>query len=95
MNPLTQFKKIRILPLLVFLSRCFIVITFFWSDWIEALTGYEPDNRSGSFEWGFVAGLLIINVIASMLAWVERRRHTWPYFGALRPLAVRLWGCNL
>ena len=70
MNPLTQFKKIRILPLLVFLSWCFIVVTFFWSDWIEALTGFEPDDHSGSFEWAFVATLLIINVVASMLAWI-------------------------
>ena len=87
MNPLTQLKKIRILPLVAFLSGCFIVVTFFWSDWIEVLTGFEPDDHSGSFEWGFAATLLIINMVASMLAWIALYGKCSPMrFGACKTL---------
>jgi len=25
------------------------VVTIFWHDWIEALTGWDPDHHNGSF----------------------------------------------
>ena len=36
------------------------IVTIFWHDWIEALTGWDPDHHNGSFEWIIVAVLLII-----------------------------------
>jgi hypothetical protein len=48
------------------------VITIFWRDWIEALTGWSPDQHSGSAEFGLVAVLLIASVMCGALA---RRTH--------------------
>src|SRR3954452_16747599 len=32
------------------------IATVFWQDWIEALTGFDPDHHGGSAEWLIVAG---------------------------------------
>ena len=34
------------------------VLTIFWPDWIEALTGYDPDQHNGTVEWVTVIALL-------------------------------------
>ena len=36
------------------------VLTIFWHDWIEALTGWDPDQHNGTSEWMIVAVLLVI-----------------------------------
>jgi hypothetical protein len=53
------------------------VLTIFWHDWIEALTGWDPDNHSGSVEWIIVAGLLVVAVALGLAA----RRH-WKLLAA-------------
>ncbi len=35
------------------------VLTIFWHDWIEALTGWDPEHHNGSFEAMIVAVLLL------------------------------------
>ena len=47
------------------------VVTIFWHDWIEALTGWDPDHHNGSFEWLIVAGLLVVSAAMGTVA----RRH--------------------
>ena len=47
------------------------VVTIFWHDWIEALTGWDPDQHNGSLEWLIVAGLLVVAVAMGIVA----RRH--------------------
>ena len=47
------------------------ILTIFWHDWIEALTGWDPDHHNGSAEWVIVAGLLAVAVVLGVLA----RRH--------------------
>jgi undecaprenyl pyrophosphate phosphatase UppP len=50
------------------------VLTVFWRDWIEALTGFDPDHHNGSFEWAIVVALLIVCAAAGSLARAEWRR---------------------
>lgn len=47
------------------------LITIIWHDWIEALTGWDPDQHNGTLEWLIVAALLAVAVIAGSAA----RRH--------------------
>jgi protein-S-isoprenylcysteine O-methyltransferase Ste14 len=44
---------------------------YFWRDWIEILTGWDPDNHSGAVEWIVVVGLLVAAVAMGLAA----RRH--------------------
>jgi hypothetical protein len=50
------------------------VLTVFWPDWIEGLTGYDPDHHSGWFEWAIVVALLVVCAAAGSLAHAEWRR---------------------
>jgi hypothetical protein len=50
------------------------VVTIFWQDWIEALTGYDPDQHDGSVEWLIVVALFVVCGILALAARVEWRR---------------------
>ena len=56
------------------LSGVLAVVTIFWHDWIEALTGWDPDHHSGSVELWVVIGLAIVSVVASVVARRSFRR---------------------
>lgn len=47
------------------------LLTIFWHDWIEMLTGLDPDQHNGRAEWLLVAGLLAVSVAMGLVA----RRH--------------------
>ena len=49
------------------------VVTVFWHDWIEALTGWDPDHHNGAAEWLFVAILLGVSAVAGVAARRTRR----------------------
>lgn len=49
------------------------VLTLFWRDWIEALTGFDPDHHNGSFEWMIVGGLFLLCALVSFVARAEWR----------------------
>lgn len=44
------------------------ILTAFWHDWIEALTGWDPDHHNGSAEWLIVAVLLAVALVVGILA---------------------------
>jgi hypothetical protein len=50
------------------------LVTVFWRDWIEALTGWDPDRHSGSAEWLIVAILLAVAAISGLTARRSYRR---------------------
>jgi len=47
------------------------ILTIFWHDWIEVLTGWDPDHHNGTVEWVVVVGLLAVAVVMGLVA----RRH--------------------
>jgi hypothetical protein len=50
------------------------ILTLFTRDWIEALTGFDPDNHNGSFESGIVAALFLVCILLSIAARADWRR---------------------
>jgi len=48
-------------------------LTLVWRDWIEALTGVDPDGHNGSVEWLVVAGLATCSIVVGLAAWNELR----------------------
>jgi hypothetical protein len=44
------------------------VLTIIWPDWIEALTGYDPDQHNGTVEW-----LIVIALLSTAPYWRTRR----------------------
>lgn len=62
--------------LLAALCAFLAILTWCWSDWIEAITGLSPDNHDGAFEWGLVAALCVLFLIAGRAArgeWARAR----------------------
>jgi hypothetical protein len=63
--PVSRVALIR--PLAAFC--CILaVLTIFWADWIEALTGFDPDQHDGTVE-----GLIIIALLSTAPYWRSRR----------------------
>jgi|AmaraimetFIIA100_FD_contig_51_8616399_length_501_multi_5_in_0_out_0_1 hypothetical protein len=52
------------------------VLTIFSQDWIEVLTGFDPDQHGGSVEWAIVAVLAFACAVLSLAARAEWRRST-------------------
>jgi hypothetical protein len=50
------------------------VVTLVWRDWIEGLTGVDPDRHSGALEWAIVTVLFVLMVVIACAAGVEWRR---------------------
>jgi hypothetical protein len=61
-------------------SAGLLVVTMVWRDWVELLTGLDPDAGSGALEWAVTAAfaaLALVTGCASLRArrrWVRLRR---------------------
>lgn len=51
------------------------VVTTVVPDWIELLTGADPDHGSGSTEWSIVVLLALASAALAAMAGLEWRRH--------------------
>ncbi|GLS20326.1 hypothetical protein GCM10007874_33430 [Labrys miyagiensis] len=49
-------------------------ITPVFPDWIEVLTGWDPDQHDGSVEWTIVVGLFVVTIALIAAATYEWRR---------------------
>lgn len=50
------------------------ILTIFWRDWIEVLTGWDPDQHNGTVEWIVVVGLLAVAVVMGLAARLHWRQ---------------------
>lgn len=50
------------------------LITPIWPDWIEMISGWDPDQHDGSAEWMIALGLLIVAAAITAVAAGEWRR---------------------
>jgi hypothetical protein len=48
------------------------ILTCFWRDWIEGLTGWDPDHHNGSFEIVIIVGLALVSVACAIAG-----RYSW------------------
>jgi hypothetical protein len=60
------------------LAAALLVLTLITREWIELLTGWDPDGGSGALEWGIVVVLAVIAVGLSL-----RARSDWRKVQAL------------
>lgn len=70
--------RMRIESGMALLTAGLFVLTLISREWIEALTGWNPDGGSGSLEWVMVGGLL-----AAAVALAARARMDWQRVRAL------------
>ena len=64
----------RIETTVAILTGALGIITIFWHDWIEILTGWDPDHHSGGVEAGLIVALLAMSVTCAVLARRTYRR---------------------
>jgi hypothetical protein len=67
-------RRFWILVALTCLTGILALITPIFPDWIEFISGWDPDQHDGSVETMIVIGLFVVTGIFFALAFVEWRR---------------------
>jgi hypothetical protein len=66
--------RLRIEVVLAVISAALCVLTLVFPQWIEELTGLEPDAGSGALEWIIAGVFLTAAVVSAVLARRDYRR---------------------
>ena len=69
-------RRFRIAVAVALLGGGLACLTVVWRDWIEALTGFDPDGGNGAVEWAVVVALLLLAAVAVLVARAEWRRFS-------------------
>jgi hypothetical protein len=67
-------RRLRVEVAIGILAAALAVLTSLSREWIEVLTGWDPDGGGGAVEWLIVVGLAVVAVAAGLLAALDRRR---------------------
>ena len=67
-------RRLRIEVVLAVSSAVLCILTLVNPEWIEALTGLEPDSGSGAVEWVIAGIFLVAAVVSAVLARRDHRR---------------------
>jgi len=67
----TVRARFRVAAGLASVSGCLAVLTLVWRDWIEVLTGFQPDCYQGWLEGMIVTGLFLTYILFSLAARAE------------------------
>jgi hypothetical protein len=70
----TARTRFRIEALAAAATSVLAVVTLFVPDWIEVVTGAEPDHGSGTLEVLIVLALAIASVVLTLVAYADHRR---------------------
>lgn len=66
--------RTRIEAALTDVGVALFVLTLAFPEWIEVLTGLEPDAGSGSLELALAGAFLLLAILSGLLARRDRRR---------------------
>ena len=61
-------RRFRIEVALSAVCGFLFLLTLVWRDWIERVSGWDPDEHSGSLEWGILIVLLAVTIAVAVHA---------------------------
>ncbi|MCW2538449.1 MAG: putative rane protein [Frankiales bacterium] len=67
-------RRFWIETILASISGLLTVLTLITREWIEALTGWDPDHGNGSLEWLIVVVFAVAAAVLGVAARIEWRR---------------------
>ena len=67
-------RRHRLEVVLAVICAALSVLTLVFPDWIERVTGLEPDAGSGALEWAIAGVFLVAAVVSTLLARRDHRR---------------------
>ena len=70
----TARNRFRVEAVAAVCTAALALLTLFVPDWIEVLTGADPDNGDGSIELLIVVICAALCVVSSLFAWLDYRR---------------------
>ena len=73
MNGKGQLKRrFNIEAILAVVTAALVILTLINHEWIEVLTGWDPDKGNGSVEWA-----IVLVLVAACIALSLRARSDW------------------